>query len=151
MLTADLWNEVKSRWPSGYAHVRHSHWYVYLLSYWDEFMRRPDVRKGRHCLRPEISRWDMSPPCWCLQLDRLHFREALYKWELNKVYSSVWWIFRRLFLNQPVRFLSRGMLCLGDGAPNKLCYTIPLPILDRTRLVRKDNRKGSTSQHISHE
>ncbi|EER11832.1 alpha-1,3-mannosyl-glycoprotein beta-1, 2-n-acetylglucosaminyltransferase, putative, partial [Perkinsus marinus ATCC 50983] len=41
MLTADLWDEVKSRWPSGY---------------WDEFMRRPDVRKGRHCLRPEISR-----------------------------------------------------------------------------------------------
>merc|ERR1711920_1011067 len=24
--------------------------------YWDEFMRRPDVRKGRHCIRPEVSR-----------------------------------------------------------------------------------------------
>ncbi|KAF4744416.1 mannosyl (alpha-1,3-)-glycoprotein beta-1,2-N-acetylglucosaminyltransferase, partial [Perkinsus olseni] len=41
MLTSELWAEVRSRWPSGY---------------WDEFMRRPDVRKGRHCLRPEISR-----------------------------------------------------------------------------------------------
>ncbi|KAF4668718.1 mannosyl (alpha-1,3-)-glycoprotein beta-1,2-N-acetylglucosaminyltransferase [Perkinsus chesapeaki] len=41
MLTAELWNEIKGRWPNGY---------------WDEFMRRPDVRKGRHCLRPEISR-----------------------------------------------------------------------------------------------
>ncbi|CAE7845913.1 Calcium-dependent protein kinase 3 [Symbiodinium microadriaticum] len=26
------------------------------VAYWDEFMRRPDVRKGRHCIRPEISR-----------------------------------------------------------------------------------------------
>ncbi|KAF4739934.1 mannosyl (alpha-1,3-)-glycoprotein beta-1,2-N-acetylglucosaminyltransferase, partial [Perkinsus olseni] len=41
MLRSELWAEVRSRWPSGY---------------WDEFMRRPDVRKGRHCLRPEISR-----------------------------------------------------------------------------------------------
>merc|ERR1712217_422261 len=24
--------------------------------YWDEFMRRPDVRKGRQCIRPEVSR-----------------------------------------------------------------------------------------------
>merc|ERR1712224_601705 len=33
--------EVQNRWPD---------------AYWDEFMRRPDVRRGRHCLRPEINR-----------------------------------------------------------------------------------------------
>eukprot|EP00408_Alexandrium_pacificum_P038215 CAMPEP_0171286830 /NCGR_PEP_ID=MMETSP0790-20130122/69228_1 /TAXON_ID=2925 /ORGANISM="Alexandrium catenella, Strain OF101" /LENGTH=167 /DNA_ID=CAMNT_0011756313 /DNA_START=6 /DNA_END=509 /DNA_ORIENTATION=+ len=36
-----MWSEVRSRWAE---------------AYWDEFMRRPDVRKGRHCLRPEVSR-----------------------------------------------------------------------------------------------
>eukprot|EP00927_Polykrikos_kofoidii_P012285 TRINITY_DN1528_c0_g1_i1.p1 TRINITY_DN1528_c0_g1~~TRINITY_DN1528_c0_g1_i1.p1 ORF type:complete len:554 (-),score=91.22 TRINITY_DN1528_c0_g1_i1:107-1768(-) len=41
MMTKSLWGEVKDRWAE---------------AYWDEFMRRPDVRHGRHCIRPEISR-----------------------------------------------------------------------------------------------
>lgn len=41
LMTANMWGEVRDRWPS---------------AFWDEFMRRPDVRKGRHCLRPEVSR-----------------------------------------------------------------------------------------------
>lgn len=41
MLEKSMWDEVRNRWPDGY---------------WDEFMRRPDVRHGRQCIRPEISR-----------------------------------------------------------------------------------------------
>jgi hypothetical protein len=41
MLTDELFAEVEPSWPD---------------AYWDEYMRRPDVRKGRHCLRPEINR-----------------------------------------------------------------------------------------------
>lgn len=41
MMDRDLWGELRNRWA---------------VAYWDEFMRRPDVRKGRHCIRPEISR-----------------------------------------------------------------------------------------------
>lgn len=41
MMPSRLWGEVRDRWPNGY---------------WDEFVRRPDVRKGRHCIRPEVSR-----------------------------------------------------------------------------------------------
>jgi len=41
MLHKSLWDEIRHRWPS---------------AFWDEFMRRPDVRKGRHCIRPDISR-----------------------------------------------------------------------------------------------
>lgn len=41
MIDRNMWAEVHDRWPS---------------AYWDEFMRRPDVRKGRHCIRPEVSR-----------------------------------------------------------------------------------------------
>lgn len=26
------------------------------MAYWDDWMRRPDVREGRQCLRPEICR-----------------------------------------------------------------------------------------------
>lgn len=41
MLPKRVWLEVKDRWSD---------------AYWDEFMRRPDVRQDRHCIRPEVSR-----------------------------------------------------------------------------------------------
>lgn len=41
MMLKSMWDEVRDRWPT---------------AYWDEFMRRPDVRHGRHCIRPEVSR-----------------------------------------------------------------------------------------------
>jgi alpha-1,3-mannosyl-glycoprotein beta-1,2-N-acetylglucosaminyltransferase len=41
MMEKSLWNEVRDRWA---------------VAFWDEFMRRPDVRQNRHCIRPEISR-----------------------------------------------------------------------------------------------
>lgn len=41
MMDKAMWGEVRDRWA---------------VAYWDEFMRRKDVRKGRHCIRPEISR-----------------------------------------------------------------------------------------------
>lgn len=42
MMLRELWDqEIRARWPKGY---------------WDEFMRAPDVRKGRVCVRPEVSR-----------------------------------------------------------------------------------------------
>jgi len=41
MMDKDLWDELRNRWA---------------VAYWDEYMRRPDVRKNRHCIRPEISR-----------------------------------------------------------------------------------------------
>lgn len=41
MLTKDVWEGLRDRWPS---------------EYWDEFMRLPSVRNDRACIRPEISR-----------------------------------------------------------------------------------------------
>merc|ERR1712187_860027 len=41
MMERGVWQEVRDRWAE---------------AYWDEFMRRPDVRKNRHCIRPEVSR-----------------------------------------------------------------------------------------------
>ncbi|XP_040571917.1 alpha-1,3-mannosyl-glycoprotein 2-beta-N-acetylglucosaminyltransferase isoform X1 [Lepeophtheirus salmonis] len=42
MITRDLWTkELMMKWPR---------------SYWDDWMRHPDQRKGRSCIRPEISR-----------------------------------------------------------------------------------------------
>lgn len=41
MLTKKLWAEIGGRWPQ---------------QYWDEWMRRPDVRRDRQCLRPEVNR-----------------------------------------------------------------------------------------------
>ncbi|TRY96726.1 hypothetical protein DNTS_009596 [Danionella cerebrum] len=41
MLTKDLWVELEPKWPA---------------SFWDDWMRHPDQRRDRSCIRPEISR-----------------------------------------------------------------------------------------------
>ena len=41
LLTKNLWDELKSNWPT---------------SHWDEWMRNPEQRKGRVTIRPEVSR-----------------------------------------------------------------------------------------------
>eukprot|EP00403_Amphidinium_massartii_P013063 CAMPEP_0178408684 /NCGR_PEP_ID=MMETSP0689_2-20121128/20069_1 /TAXON_ID=160604 /ORGANISM="Amphidinium massartii, Strain CS-259" /LENGTH=689 /DNA_ID=CAMNT_0020029793 /DNA_START=1 /DNA_END=2069 /DNA_ORIENTATION=+ len=41
MLLRSLWMEVRETWPP---------------AYWDDFVRTPDVRQGRHCIHPEVSR-----------------------------------------------------------------------------------------------
>lgn len=41
MMLGTFWREVRDRWP---------------LEYWDDWMRRGDIRQGRHCLRPEVPR-----------------------------------------------------------------------------------------------
>ncbi|KAK0395721.1 hypothetical protein QR680_001399 [Steinernema hermaphroditum] len=41
MLTASVWKELSANWPE---------------AYWDDWLRRPEVRKGRACIRPEVSR-----------------------------------------------------------------------------------------------
>uniref|UniRef100_A0A1B6DSW2 Alpha-1,3-mannosyl-glycoprotein 2-beta-N-acetylglucosaminyltransferase n=1 Tax=Clastoptera arizonana TaxID=38151 RepID=A0A1B6DSW2_9HEMI len=41
MLTKSLWTELYPKWP---------------LSYWDDWIRQPEQRKGRACIRPELSR-----------------------------------------------------------------------------------------------
>ncbi|CAI4228681.1 unnamed protein product [Auanema sp. JU1783] len=41
LLSRKLWEELESGWPD---------------AYWDDWMRKPEVRKGRSCIRPEIPR-----------------------------------------------------------------------------------------------
>ncbi|KAK0419569.1 hypothetical protein QR680_014212 [Steinernema hermaphroditum] len=41
MLTASVWKELSASWPE---------------AYWDDWLRMPEVRKGRACIRPEVSR-----------------------------------------------------------------------------------------------
>jgi hypothetical protein len=41
LMTGKLWKEWGHRWPEGY---------------WDDWMREPEQRRGRHCLFPEVSR-----------------------------------------------------------------------------------------------
>ncbi|KAK0404694.1 hypothetical protein QR680_017576 [Steinernema hermaphroditum] len=45
MMTSDLWKELGPVWPPGF---------------WDDWMRDPAQRKGRSCIRPEISRTGMT-------------------------------------------------------------------------------------------
>ncbi|EDO42255.1 predicted protein, partial [Nematostella vectensis] len=41
MLTKSIWNELKPKWP---------------LGFWDDWMRQPEQRKNRACIRPDIPR-----------------------------------------------------------------------------------------------
>ncbi|KRZ59687.1 Alpha-1,3-mannosyl-glycoprotein 2-beta-N-acetylglucosaminyltransferase [Trichinella nativa] len=45
MMTRLLWEELKDKWPK---------------SFWDDWLREADQRKGRACIRPEISRTAMT-------------------------------------------------------------------------------------------
>ncbi|XP_003374416.1 alpha-1,3-mannosyl-glyco protein 2-beta-N-acetylglucosaminyltransferase [Trichinella spiralis] len=45
MMTRLLWEELKDKWPKGF---------------WDDWLREADQRKGRACIRPEISRTAMT-------------------------------------------------------------------------------------------
>lgn len=41
MFSRSLWEELSPKWPKGY---------------WDDWLREPEQRKGRHIIRPEICR-----------------------------------------------------------------------------------------------
>lgn len=41
MTTRSVWRGLRGRWPAGY---------------WDDWLRTPEVRQGRQCLRPEVAR-----------------------------------------------------------------------------------------------
>ncbi|XP_061573367.1 alpha-1,3-mannosyl-glycoprotein 2-beta-N-acetylglucosaminyltransferase a [Cololabis saira] len=41
MLVREVWEELEPKWPA---------------SFWDDWMRQPEQRRGRACIRPEISR-----------------------------------------------------------------------------------------------
>ncbi|XP_010725407.1 alpha-1,3-mannosyl-glycoprotein 2-beta-N-acetylglucosaminyltransferase, partial [Meleagris gallopavo] len=41
LLTARLWDELEPKWPP---------------AFWDDWMRQPEQRRGRACVRPEVSR-----------------------------------------------------------------------------------------------
>uniref|UniRef100_A0A674HBL7 Alpha-1,3-mannosyl-glycoprotein 2-beta-N-acetylglucosaminyltransferase n=1 Tax=Taeniopygia guttata TaxID=59729 RepID=A0A674HBL7_TAEGU len=41
LLLAELWDELEPKWPP---------------AFWDDWMRRPEQRRGRACVRPEVSR-----------------------------------------------------------------------------------------------
>ncbi|XP_006818508.1 alpha-1,3-mannosyl-glycoprotein 2-beta-N-acetylglucosaminyltransferase-like [Saccoglossus kowalevskii] len=43
MMTQNMWSELEPKWPNGF---------------WDDWIREPEQRKGRSCIRPEISRTD---------------------------------------------------------------------------------------------
>jgi alpha-1,3-mannosyl-glycoprotein beta-1,2-N-acetylglucosaminyltransferase len=45
MLLRNFWLEIKDKWP---------------VSFWDDWLREIDQRKGRSCLRPEVSRTSIS-------------------------------------------------------------------------------------------
>ena len=45
MMLRSLWLEYREKWPYGY---------------WDDWMREPEQRKNRACIRPEISRTSVA-------------------------------------------------------------------------------------------
>uniref|UniRef100_A0A8R1I006 Alpha-1,3-mannosyl-glycoprotein 2-beta-N-acetylglucosaminyltransferase n=1 Tax=Caenorhabditis japonica TaxID=281687 RepID=A0A8R1I006_CAEJA len=68
MLTKKLWNELSSGFPA---------------AYWDDWMRRPEIRKNRSCVRPEISRTSHN-----MKLAGKGSSGGMYKDYLSKISAS---------------------------------------------------------------
>ncbi|KAL3119014.1 hypothetical protein niasHT_003797 [Heterodera trifolii] len=74
MMTKDFWDELRPKWPR---------------AFWDDFLREPEQRKNRSCIRPEISRTAMT------EFGRIGASKGLF---FNRH-------LRRVFLNRmPVNF-----------------------------------------------
>ncbi|XP_050690667.1 alpha-1,3-mannosyl-glycoprotein 2-beta-N-acetylglucosaminyltransferase-like isoform X3 [Eriocheir sinensis] len=71
MLTRELWEELGPKWPR---------------SYWDDWVRAPEQRSGRACIRPEISRTRTFGKKGVS--NGLFFEKHLKQIHLNAVYTS---------------------------------------------------------------
>jgi len=69
-LKHDLWTELEPIWPT---------------AFWDDWMRRPEQRKQRACIRPEISRTAMSQHGKVGVSRGLYFEKHLKLIKLNNV------------------------------------------------------------------
>ena len=59
MLTKDLWLEFQTKWPKASVlpmFYQTSADRYFFFSFWDDWIREPEQRKDRACIRPELSR-----------------------------------------------------------------------------------------------
>lgn len=70
MMTSKTWKELELKWP---------------LSFWDDWMREPEQRKDRQCIRPEISRTGMTEYGRKGASSGMFFGEHLAKIKFNTV------------------------------------------------------------------
>ncbi|WKX89943.1 hypothetical protein Q1695_009075 [Nippostrongylus brasiliensis] len=73
MMTRTLWKEVGPKWPAGF---------------WDDWLREPENRKDRQCIRPEISRTKMTSFGKLGASKGLFFNKHLARVILNDVYVA---------------------------------------------------------------
>ena len=117
LMTARLWAELKPKWPQ---------------AYWDDWLREPKNRLGRHTLRPEV--------CRTLHYGRIGVGNAQYQNTMADI----------LLNTQPVNFPALDLSYLQPQAwekyyveehVKKAMHTTP-EALDRARVRDKSNTKG---------
>lgn len=63
LLTKKVWNEIKADWPKAWVWaitVNEGNVCFFWIRFWDDWMRKPEQRRGRACIRPEVSRTGIS-------------------------------------------------------------------------------------------
>ena len=114
-ITRAVWEGLESIWPE---------------AFWDEWMRNPEVRKGRHCLRPELNRvrnfgrsgtgssefFDnyIAPLRW---QDEVVASEVVSELSQDRYESRLWsWVEKADLLNHPDELGDRdGVVVYGDN------------------------------------
>lgn len=67
MLKRNLWNELSVKWPKAYVSLHiisfflrsmttKTFFFIVNTRFWDDWIRQPQQRKDRACIRPEVSR-----------------------------------------------------------------------------------------------
>uniref|UniRef100_A0AAF5HZA2 Alpha-1,3-mannosyl-glycoprotein 2-beta-N-acetylglucosaminyltransferase n=2 Tax=Strongyloides stercoralis TaxID=6248 RepID=A0AAF5HZA2_STRER len=71
LMSKNLWDEIGSQWPTGF---------------WDDWIRKPEQRKDRMCIRPEISRTSMTKFGAVGASKGYFFNAFLSRIKLNEIY-----------------------------------------------------------------
>uniref|UniRef100_A0A7E4VHZ8 Alpha-1,3-mannosyl-glycoprotein 2-beta-N-acetylglucosaminyltransferase n=1 Tax=Panagrellus redivivus TaxID=6233 RepID=A0A7E4VHZ8_PANRE len=119
MFTKSFWDELAPKWPKGF---------------WDDWLRDPAQRKGRSCIRPEISRTAMTQFGQKGASQGLFFNQYLKKIMLN---------------TDPVNFTNLDLQSLTksnyDTAFVDVVYGLPnVTINDAIAKTLKSEERGST-------
>ncbi len=123
LMTAQLWKELEPKWPK---------------AYWDDWLREPKNRLGRHTLRPEV--------CRTLHYGRVGVSNAQYQDTMADI----------LLNRQPVNFPSLDLSYLQaqawdkyyiEGHVKKALHTTP-EALDRNRVRDKSSTGGDPGDNL---
>ncbi|KAF2885396.1 hypothetical protein ILUMI_20794 [Ignelater luminosus] len=130
MLTKSLWIELCSKWPR---------------AYWDDWIRQPEQRKDRACIRPEISRTRTFGKIGVS--NGLFFEKHLKYIKLNEVFvpftkMNLSYLMKDIYDNELIRTVYQSaVVSYQELKDDKIAYDGPVRIIYHTKDAFKRTAK----------